>query len=284
MADSKTIGLVGVTVAALCFGIYMIINNLDTNNKNILKTNSKSNTKTKSSDVVYDSSDDESLRGYKKNSHGKTTTYFNRELSKEDKILLGDNTPKRIDSNTNINSNSPQRISSSTSVASKNKNDKDNSNKQTNQTDDTNDINSPTIQSDQSQSIPSVASVQSVSSWNQAGTWEEKNLTQWGYKALKNIIYKHNKNFINMNNIINISFKSVKTLSGEVYITHTRGKKLYLYDLTMDISFEIKISTDNNTSNSNSDIIVTGDLKVSDLSPDDEQIDVSLVCCIRVFT
>ena len=54
------------------------------------------------------SSDNTELRGYKKTSDGKTTTYFNRDLSEEDKKLLGDSCPKKITSigKNNVNASS----------------------------------------------------------------------------------------------------------------------------------------------------------------------------------
>lgn len=50
-----------------------------------------------------DSSDDEAalqeLRGYKKTSDGRTTSYFTREIPAEEKALIGDITPKMINAN-----------------------------------------------------------------------------------------------------------------------------------------------------------------------------------------
>jgi len=39
---------------------------------------------------------DSDMRGYKKTADGRTTTYFHRELSEADKLLLGDSSPKPI--------------------------------------------------------------------------------------------------------------------------------------------------------------------------------------------
>eukprot|EP01041_Mallomonas_annulata_P003486 gene3486-6932_t len=44
------------------------------------------------------------LRGYKTTSDGKLTTYFHRDLSTEDKALLGSSTPKKIDISGNTES------------------------------------------------------------------------------------------------------------------------------------------------------------------------------------
>ena len=61
------------------------------------------------------------MKGYKTNSKGQKTTYFNRELSEEEKHLIGDITPKKIDtaamsssssssSSSHLPSSSPQPI------------------------------------------------------------------------------------------------------------------------------------------------------------------------------
>lgn len=238
MADSKTIGLIGVTAVALCIGAYVILSSFDTN-----KPTTKSKPKKNVNDVVHYSSDDETLKGYKKNSAGKTTTYFNRELSEKDKMLLGDQTPKRIDINNETKQTfSPQKISPNS----------------TNKAGDGN-------------------KTQTVSTWNQAGTWEEKNLTKWGLDRIRKLLTKYEKSYRNMNHDVCIRFTNVKALSGEIYITHTRGKKLYLYDITMDVSFKI-IITSINGDGFKHDTIVTGDIKVTDFSPDDEIFEVSQVC------
>jgi hypothetical protein len=59
-------------------------------------------------------SSDENFRGYKKLENGTVTTYFDRQLSPEEKALLGDFTPKRINDISEITSNSPRLISDST--------------------------------------------------------------------------------------------------------------------------------------------------------------------------
>ena len=55
------------------------------------------------------------MRGYKMNSKGQKTTFFNRELSENDMKLIGDITPKKIDSGTTSSSSSPQPIALSSS-------------------------------------------------------------------------------------------------------------------------------------------------------------------------
>lgn len=104
----------------------------------------KSVSSTNSTDV--DGIKDVKIRGYKKTSDGKTTTYFNRELSQKDAVLLGDC--------------SPQRISSSGSTAS----------------------TSPKGDSPQPNNQTSPIS---TSQWNKAGTWEDRDISHWALTHLK---------------------------------------------------------------------------------------------------
>lgn len=81
-----------------------------------------------------------SMKGYKRTATGKTTTYFNRELSEKEASLIGDITPKRIDV-------------------------------------------SPSV-------TPTPSPAPTGSAWNTAGTWEEKNITDWTTKRIKDGIRK----------------------------------------------------------------------------------------------
>jgi Activator of Hsp90 ATPase, N-terminal/Tetratricopeptide repeat len=80
------------------------------------------------------------MRGYKKTADGRTTSYFTRELSEEEKNRIGDTAPKRLDS-----SSSSPPVSTCNAA-----NDSD-----------------------------AAAAAVPVSKWNQAGTWEEKDTTSW---------------------------------------------------------------------------------------------------------
>ena len=90
-----------------------------------------------SSDIFKTSNE---LRGYKKTSDGKITTYFHREISNETKEIIGDISPKRIDTK-DVDVNSSQKSTASNSG----------------------------------------------SLWNAAGTWEEKDVSNWATKRLKQL-------------------------------------------------------------------------------------------------
>jgi hypothetical protein len=66
---------------------------LATNNSSI-----SSNIANNSSKIDLNTSNNQSpeMRGYKMTSDGRKTTYFNREISEEERKLLGDSTPKPL--------------------------------------------------------------------------------------------------------------------------------------------------------------------------------------------
>ena len=75
----------------------------------------KSSTSSTSTSTM--SSTPSEMRGYKMTSDGRKTTYFNREISEEEKILLGDSTPKPLTSTTSVD-NITQQSSSIKSTSS----------------------------------------------------------------------------------------------------------------------------------------------------------------------
>jgi hypothetical protein len=77
------------------------------------KSTTKKVNKEDESDASEDEKDKDIIRGYKKTADGKTTSYFNREISNEEKELLGDSSPKLL-ANSNLSSE-PKLISVSNS-------------------------------------------------------------------------------------------------------------------------------------------------------------------------
>merc|ERR1712137_1177659 len=75
------------------------------------------------------------LRGYKKTSDGRTTSYFTREQTEDEKKLLGSIAPQRLDATPATTA--PQKLETQSSNVSKG------------------------------------------SAWNNAGTWEEKDTSDW---------------------------------------------------------------------------------------------------------
>jgi hypothetical protein len=150
--DSKVIAAVSAVVALgiLTYGILNLTTSASNSSPKKRGKGEATTTKKKSTaaaknsqgngSTASDENQDLSLRGYKKTSTGKTTTYFHRELTAEEKKLLGDQTPKRIDS---------PASAATTSVGSLSPN--------------------PTA----------------GSAWNSAGTYEEKNISDWAQKTLR---------------------------------------------------------------------------------------------------
>mmetsp|Transcript_9690 Transcript_9690/g.9763 ORF Transcript_9690/g.9763 Transcript_9690/m.9763 type:complete len:129 (-) Transcript_9690:179-565(-) len=113
--NSMSTVLISSIVGATALGVGMLLlynknNSCDNKNKHIepiryKETDKKSNTLSRVDQTSLSSKDNE-LRGYKITPEGKKTTYFHRELSAQDKQILGDSTPKRIDTNTHSTSTS----------------------------------------------------------------------------------------------------------------------------------------------------------------------------------
>lgn len=143
-----------------------------------------------------DSSDDElteremqMLRGYKKTSDGRTTSYFTREQTEEEKNLLGSIAPQRISA-----SPTPQPL----------------------------DMNSS-------------ATLKSSSVWNQAGTWEEKDTSDWCHSSLSKYLSEASIEYDHFTARV----EEVKTLSGDASVAFVSGKKRYVFDYNASIKYII---------------------------------------------
>ena len=146
------------------------------------------------------------LRGYKKTSDGRTTSYFTREQTEEEKKLLGNIAPQRLNA-----APTPQRLD--TSVSNK-----------------------------------------SASAWNQAGTWEEKNTSEWCTSSLK----KHLKEACVETGPFVASVKKVDSLSGEASVAFVSGKKRYVFDYHASVEYKIYDGEDKK--------VASGTLNLPDIS------------------
>jgi len=166
-----------------------------------------------------DSSDEEDLglkkdqvRGYKLNSEGRKTSFFNNELTAEQKALIGDITPKPISATT-----SPTPIARA----------------------------------------PSDSTPSKVSAWNSAGTWEEKDTSNWCQGRLKDILNETVAEEDGSSLIVKVS--ELKEVSGDASVVVSRGKKRYVFDLECDIKIEV-VDTDDDT------VLGKGTLKLPEVS------------------
>jgi len=117
---------------------------------------------------------DNIMRGYKETKEGKKTSYFHRELSIEEKELLGDCSPQRIDANTI--DNGPKLV--------------------TKRIQGTGEISFDTNSS-------------SGSVWNSAGTFEERDISSWTKSRLKHLL-KEIQISVNGEDLHDTTLRSIK--------------------------------------------------------------------------
>jgi hypothetical protein len=149
------------------------------------------------------------LRGYKKTSDGRTTSYFTRELSHEEKRLSAErNAPKKIGS-----------------------------------------ANGPTA------STPSADSGKgNASAWNQAGTWEEKDTTEWCRERLE---LRLKETRVESESLIGV-VTEVKDITGDASVANVSGKKRYIFDFHGTVVYDIR---DYGTE----EVIASGSFKLPDI-------------------
>jgi hypothetical protein len=174
--DARVVAAVSAVIAIgiLTVGIYKMTTSSSPTSSKKTKTSKptkKSNTSSSSQKPLTDDeneNNDLTFKGYKKTSTGKTTTYFHRELSVEEKRLLGDSTPKRIDSPAPISGggSSPNPVGGS--------------------------------------------------AWNAAGTYEEKNISEWSQTSLKKKLRDVNHRITNGQ--VRLSFTRPTSLIKPIYL------------------------------------------------------------------
>ena len=144
-----------------------------------------------------DDSDDElterelqMLRGYKKTSDGRTTSYFTREQTEEEKKLLGNIAPQRLEA-----ASAPQRLDSAVSQSS----------------------------------------AKSTSVWNNAGTWEEKDTSDWCNTSLNSYL---KETVVEVDSYTG-KVQEVKDLSGDASVAFVSGKKRFVFDYNASLKYVI---------------------------------------------
>lgn len=171
-----------------------------------------------------DDEDDEDLkdvRGYKTTSDGRKTTFFNKELDASTKQLIGDITPKAIGAGAAAagagagaaagGGASPTSPASSVATA-----------------------------------LDNGASGIEASSWNKAGTWEERDMTAFVTERLKALCTEavcetsaDEPTALQLRGRV----KSCKKAEGEAQIILARGKKRHVYDFNVTLDFEINVDS-----------------------------------------
>ena len=205
--DKEGIILIGLAcIAGLTLG-YVTFGNKSKQQKNVTskqkkKTNEKANAGN-GNGVLKEKSE---FRGYYHTSDGRKTTYFNRELSQEEKALIGDISPKRIDTPTKSTPDSVTKGGSSSS-------------------------NSDHCGSSSSRSNDS------GSAWNAAGTFEEKVVDKWATETITELL----KAVTVTEQGISLTTHRVEKIEGDAAMTVVRGKKRYIYDFTCQVRWKARI-------------------------------------------
>jgi len=143
------------------------------------------------------------VRGYKI-VNGKKTSFFHHEMTEEEKHLIGDITPKRLE---------PTQMSDSSATTQ----DKD------------------------------------VSVWNKAGTWEEKDVTDWAIGSVKGKVLEASYQLPGGSPDPNASVKvidvseliSSKKAGGSAHasVAKVRGKKKYIFEFTICVHWEMTLGS-----------------------------------------
>ncbi|KAL7469191.1 hypothetical protein ACHAXS_009445 [Conticribra weissflogii] len=170
------------------------------------------------------------LRGYKKTSDGRTTSYFTREQTEDEKKLIGCIAPKRLDSTADGGAGASCPSPSSGSEYEN--------------------INMTTPFGAESGNGNITSSVGSA--WNKSGTtWEEKDTTDWCKSCLveclrsSTFVYapsaSGNSNSDSSTSTYTASVKQVENVTGDASVALAGGKKRYIYDFHVEkIRYEIR--------------------------------------------
>ncbi len=174
------------------------INN-SSSNTTTTTTTSNNNKKTTDSVVDIDGAEGSDLRGYKKLNDGRKTSYFHRELSEQEKQIIGDCSPRPISAGSQPTDFAPRQIQVDSNASS------------------------------------------SSSAWNAAGTFEEKNIIEWSKSTLSEILKSLEvRTESSEASPIVVSVTKVNSVSGESVVTFSRGKKKYIYDLTAELTWQLR--------------------------------------------
>lgn len=103
-------------------------------------------------------------------------------------------------------------------------------------------------------SMQSVSSTKSASVWNNAGTWEEKDTSEWCNGSLKSFL----KNASVEIDLYSGKVSEVNSLTGDASVAFVSGKKRYVFDYSATIKYEIMDEGD--------DVVAKGTLKLPDIS------------------
>lgn len=143
--------------------------------------------------------------------NGKKTSFFHHEQTEEEKRLIGDITPKRIDPQQQQQQQQPSQQTGPAKIEEN----------------------------------------KGTSAWNKAGTWEEKDVTDWAIKSMEDAItqceYDLPEGSPDPNAHVTVT-KVTKLLSAKVAggtchasVATVRGKKRYIFEFTICVHWEMTL-------------------------------------------
>jgi Activator of Hsp90 ATPase, N-terminal/Tetratricopeptide repeat len=146
----------------------------------------------------------DAVRGYKV-VNGKKTSYFHNELSEEAKSLIGDIAPKKLD------------LPGSTTPT-------------------------PMVVAAATANGTGVAAAPTTSAWNQAGTWEEKDVSKWATEQLKQAVLQTSFALPASSPAPNalVTVSQVTKLEGHASVAVARGKTRYIYEYALTLEWQVQ--------------------------------------------
>ena len=198
----------------------------------------------------------ESMKGYKTTADGRKTSYFTRDISEEDKrILAQTNTgPVRLsgpgDSTQNLDFTPAKIENSGSSVKS----------------DSVNSVSSVQGTTTATGGPSSPNRVSGGSQWNSAGTFEEKDVSEWA----KSHLTKKLMDLKVINKDMNVFIEKVRSVEGDASVIFTRGKFKFVYDLTIELDFHMTEKDHISTALLSAASDTKGKVRISDITAECE--------------
>ncbi|KAL3772210.1 hypothetical protein ACHAW5_009357 [Stephanodiscus triporus] len=171
------------------------------------------------------------LRGYKKTSDGRTTSYFTREQTERERELIGSIAPRRLDGSSSSSSSNPTPAAAAAAL------------------------------DPSSSSGGGGVTGSGPSAWNASGTtWEEKDATDWCTKTLERCLLDAppSSYFSESSSTAYVaSVKGVSDVKGDASVAIAGGKKRYIYDYHATVDYEI--------SDGGGEVVASGSLRLPEV-------------------
>jgi tetratricopeptide (TPR) repeat protein len=161
--------------------------------------------------------DDVIVRGYKQTTSGQTTSYFDTERTAEEKALIGDIAPKRIDPATLVGEGGEGGGSGGV-------------------------LGAAARGGAGGSGGGGGGRKKAGSVWNQAGTYEEKNVSEWARNALETALLR--ASFTAASGEWSVRVAGVKDMKGDAEIVAMRGKRRHIFEFSFTLKWEVVFTGD----------------------------------------